>query len=70
MEPMSAAKYWAAEAGHRVAHTAVHVHGGAGIDVDAPTHRYFIAAKRNEFLLGHSTTHLRALGAQLAATPV
>ncbi|HLY34045.1 MAG TPA: acyl-CoA dehydrogenase family protein [Jatrophihabitantaceae bacterium] len=69
MEPMSTAKFWAAEAGHHVAHTAVHVHGGAGIDVDAPTHRYFLAAKRNEFLLGSGMTHLRALGAVLAATP-
>jgi acyl-CoA dehydrogenase len=69
MEPMSTAKVWAAEAGHRVAHTAVHIHGGAGIDVDAPTHRYFVAAKRNEFLLGSGITHLRRLGAELAATP-
>jgi alkylation response protein AidB-like acyl-CoA dehydrogenase len=60
---------WAAEAGHRVAHTAVHVHGGAGIDVDAPTHRYFVAAKRNEFILGSAITHLRALGAALADSP-
>ena len=74
-EPLSAtaeiatAKFWAADAGHRVAHTAVHVHGGAGIDVDAPTHRYFVAAKRNEFLLGGATAQLRRLGAELAATP-
>jgi acyl-CoA dehydrogenase len=63
------AKFWAADAGHRVAHTAVHVHGGAGIDVDVATHRYFLAAKRNEFLLGGATSQLRALGAELAATP-
>jgi alkylation response protein AidB-like acyl-CoA dehydrogenase len=68
-EPISTAKIWAAEAGHRVAHTAVHVHGGAGIDVDAPTHRYFVAAKRNEFMLGSGITHLRALGAALADSP-
>jgi alkylation response protein AidB-like acyl-CoA dehydrogenase len=67
--PIATAKFWAAEAGHRVAHTAVHVHGGAGIDVDAPTHRYFLAAKRNEFMLGPAITQLRALGADLAATP-
>lgn len=69
IEPIATAKFWAAEAGHRVAHTAVHVHGGAGIDVDAPTHRYFIAAKRNEFMLGPATTQLRALGAELADAP-
>ncbi|KXP10212.1 acyl-CoA dehydrogenase family protein [Tsukamurella pseudospumae] len=63
---IATAKFWAAEAGHRVAHTAVHVHGGVGIDTDHPTHRYFVAAKRAEFALGGATAHLRALGATLA----
>lgn len=66
---LATAKFWAADAGHRVAHTAVHVHGGAGIDMDGTVHRYFVAAKRNEFALGGATTHLRRLGAELAATP-
>lgn len=66
---VATAKYWAADAGHRVAHTAVHVHGGTGIDVDAPLHRYFVAAKRAEFSLGSATDQLRRLGAELAATP-
>ena len=63
---VASAAFWAAEAGHRVAHTAVHVHGGVGIDTDHPTHRYFVAAKRAEFALGGATAHLRALGATLA----
>lgn len=67
---IATAKFWAADAGHRVAHTAVHVHGGAGIDLDGPTHRYFTAAKRTEFTLGGATAQLRRLGAYLAATPV
>jgi acyl-CoA dehydrogenase len=66
---IATAKFWAAEAGHRVAHTAVHVHGGMGIDVDGPLHRYFVAAKLNEFSLGGATAQLRAIGAELAATP-
>jgi alkylation response protein AidB-like acyl-CoA dehydrogenase len=66
---LATAKFWAADAGHRVAHTAVHVHGGTGIDVDGPLHRYFVAAKRNEFALGGVTAQLRRLGAELAATP-
>lgn len=57
------AKYWAAEAGHHVAHTAVHLHGGVGIDVSYPLHRYFTAAKRLEFALGGATAQLRRLGA-------
>lgn len=68
-EEVATAKYWAAEAGHRVAHTAVHLHGGVGIDVEHPVHRYFAAAKRIEFTLGSATAHLRALGALLAADP-
>ena len=65
-EQAATAKFWAAEAGHRVAHTAVHIHGGVGIDTDHPLHRYFVAAKRHEFALGGATAHLRTLGAELA----
>jgi 3-oxocholest-4-en-26-oyl-CoA dehydrogenase beta subunit len=61
------AAFWAADGGHRVAHAAVHIHGGVGIDVDYPLHRYFVAAKRNEFGLGGATTALRRVGAALAA---
>ncbi|HEY7595607.1 MAG TPA: acyl-CoA dehydrogenase family protein [Actinophytocola sp.] len=63
------AKFWAADGGHRVAHASVHVHGGLGIDVDYPLHRYFVAAKRNEFSLGGATLQLRRIGAVLAAEP-
>ena len=63
---IATAKFWAADAGHRVAHTAVHLHGGVGIDVSYPLHRYFTAAKRGEFALGGATTQLRHIGAALA----
>ena len=63
---VATAMFWAAEAGHYVAHTCVHVHGGAGIDVEHPIHRYFLAAKRAEFELGGATASLLALGAILA----
>jgi acyl-CoA dehydrogenase len=63
---VATAKFWAADAGHRVAHTAVHVHGGVGIDLDHPLHRYFVAAKRNEFTLGGATAQLGRLGDALA----
>jgi alkylation response protein AidB-like acyl-CoA dehydrogenase len=66
---LGAAKFWAADGGHRVAHTAVHVHGGVGIDVDYPLHRYFVAAKHCEFALGAATVHLRRIGAALTSTP-
>jgi len=63
------AAFWAAEAGHRVAHTAVHVHGGVGIDTDHPMHRYFLAAKQIEFTIGSATGSLLAIGRELADTP-
>jgi alkylation response protein AidB-like acyl-CoA dehydrogenase len=63
---IATAKFWAADAGNRVAHTAVHVHGGAGIDLDGPVHRYFTAAMRGEFTLGGATAQLRRIGAALA----
>jgi acyl-CoA dehydrogenase len=66
---VATAKFWAADAGHRVAHAAVHVHGGVGIDLDAPLHRYFLAATYYEFFLGGATAHLRRLGAMLEAQP-
>jgi alkylation response protein AidB-like acyl-CoA dehydrogenase len=62
---VATAGFWAAEAGHRVLHTAVHVHGGVGIDVSYPLHRYFLAAKYHEFLLGGATGQLLDLAATL-----
>lgn len=66
---IATAKFWAADAGHRVAHTAVHVHGGMGIDLDYHLHRYFTAAKRNEFALGAATEQLVGIGRTLAEEP-
>lgn len=66
---VATAKFWAADGGHRVAHTAVHIHGGAGIDKDYPLHRYFVATKRNELSLGGATAQLRRIGSTLAAEP-
>ena len=63
---VATAKFWAADAGHRVAHTAVHVHGGMGIDTSYPVHRYFTAAKRAEFTLGGATAQLHRLGDLIA----
>jgi len=66
---VSTAAFWAADAGHRVAHTTVHVHGGVGIDLDHPVHRYFLAAKQTEFAVGSATGQLLRIGRELADTP-
>ena len=59
-------KWWACEAGHRIAHTAQHLHGGLGADVDYPIHRYFLWAKQLEYTLGGAQQQLASLGKQLA----
>ena len=66
---VAVAKLWAADAGHRLAHTTVHVHGGVGVDTDHPVHRYFLAAKQIEFAAGSATGQLLAIGRELADTP-
>jgi 3-oxocholest-4-en-26-oyl-CoA dehydrogenase beta subunit len=66
---VSTAAFWAADAGHRVAHTTIHVHGGVGIDTDHPVHRYFLAAKQTEFAVGGATGQLLRIGRELADTP-
>ncbi len=63
------AKLWAADAGHRLAHTTVHVHGGVGIDLDGEAHRFFTTAKRFEFAYGGTTEQALAVGRALAAEP-
>jgi 3-oxocholest-4-en-26-oyl-CoA dehydrogenase beta subunit len=57
------AKFWAGEAGARVAATAQQVHGGIGIDITYPLFRYFLWAKHHELTLGSASAQLTRLGA-------
>lgn len=66
---VATAKLWAADAGHALAHTTVHVHGGVGIDLDGEAHRYFTTAKRFELLFGGATEQALTIGRALAAEP-
>ena len=68
-DEIAIAKWWAGEAGHRVLHTAHHVHGGVGVDRDYPLHRLFGRAKTYEFTLGSCADQLGAIGRSLAAEP-
>jgi alkylation response protein AidB-like acyl-CoA dehydrogenase len=68
-DAIATAKLWAADAGHRIAHTTVHVHGGVGIDLDGVAHRYFTAATRYEFEHGGTTEQALRIGRLLAAGP-
>jgi alkylation response protein AidB-like acyl-CoA dehydrogenase len=65
-----AAKWWAAQAGHRVTHAVQHVHGGLGADLEYPVHAYFLAAKQIELALGGATPVLGAIGRELAGGAV
>jgi alkylation response protein AidB-like acyl-CoA dehydrogenase len=68
-EEVAIAKYWAGDGGMRVVHACQHLHGGIGVDLDYPLHRYFIWCKQIEHELGTPTRQLLSLGAMLAATP-
>ncbi|MBK7252221.1 MAG: acyl-CoA/acyl-ACP dehydrogenase [Gammaproteobacteria bacterium] len=67
---VAAAKWWAARCGHRVTHTAQHLHGGMGADVDYPIHAFFLRARQIELALGGATPMLAAIGQQLASGTV
>src|SRR5262249_23811767 len=60
------AKFWASEAGPRIVYTAQHLHGGIGVDVDYPIHRYYLWSKTIELTLGSAPRQLAALGEALA----
>lgn len=60
------AKFWAADGGARIAAACQHLHGGIGVDLDYPIHRYFLRSKALELALGGATPHLVRLGRDLA----
>ena len=63
---IATAKYWAAMGGHRVVHTAQHLHGGIGADVTYPIHRFFLAATQIGEALGGAAPMLAAIGRAVA----
>jgi alkylation response protein AidB-like acyl-CoA dehydrogenase len=64
------AKYWAAEGGQWNAYACQHLHGGIGIDVDYPLHRYFIWSTQLEHSLGSASDQLARLGARIARSGI
>ena len=61
-----ATKYLACEAGHLVGHKAQHVHGGIGVDLTYPIHRYLYWSRALGITLGGSAATLERLGDWLA----
>jgi len=66
---VAAAKWWACRGGQRVVHTAQHLHGGIGADVDYPIHRFFLWSKYLDVTLGGASRQLARLGALLVDAP-
>jgi alkylation response protein AidB-like acyl-CoA dehydrogenase len=66
-EALHTAKFWAAEAGFRVAHAAQHLHGGIGVDTEYPLFRYFRTTRQIELTLGGAAVHLKELGDRIAS---
>lgn len=62
------AKFWTAEAGSKIGTATQHLHGGMGVDLDYPIHRYFLWAKQLELSFGAATPTLAKLGADMART--
>ena len=60
------ASWWRAQGGLDVVHRVQHVHGGIGVDVDYPVHRYFLWGKQLAGTLGGPASLLADLGDVLA----
>ena len=61
-----ATKYLACETGHIVGHKAQHVHGGIGVDLTYPIHRYLYWSRALGITLGGAAATLERLGDWLA----
>ncbi|MCP8690407.1 acyl-CoA dehydrogenase family protein [Marinobacterium sedimentorum] len=61
-----ATAWLACEAGHSVGHKAQHVHGGIGVDLTYPIHRYLYWSRALSLSLGGSRATLERLGDWLA----
>ncbi|MES2042758.1 MAG: acyl-CoA dehydrogenase family protein [Pseudomonadota bacterium] len=58
--------YWANQCSHRVAHAAMHLHGGIGADTSYPIHRVLLMSRALELVLGGSRRQVARIGARLA----
>ena len=68
-DAIATAKFWAAESGQFISYACQHLHGGIGIDVDYPLHRYFLWSMQNEHTLGCASAQLAEMGDKLADSP-
>lgn len=67
---VTVAKFAASDGAAYSAYACQHLHGGVGIDVDYPLHRYFKWSTQIEHELGASKIQLERLGARIASGEV
>jgi alkylation response protein AidB-like acyl-CoA dehydrogenase len=63
---IAVAKWWSSHGGHRVVHTAQHLHGGTGADTDYPIHRFLLWFKQLDLTLGGAAPQLARIGERIA----
>jgi acyl-CoA dehydrogenase len=66
-EQTAIAAYWGSDGIQHVVSKAVHLHGGLGVDVSYPLHKWFLIGKVLELSLGGANRTLEDLGELLAA---
>lgn len=66
-EETAIAAFWGADGIQHIVSKAVHLHGGMGVDVSFPLHRWFLIGKVLELSLGGAQRSLGQLGDLLAA---
>ena len=66
-EQTAIAAFWACDGVQHVVSKAVHLHGGLGVDVSYPLHKWFLVGKVLELSLGGAQRNLEGLGELLAA---
>lgn len=64
------AQWWASQAGVDIVHRTQHAHGGIGVDVDYPAHRFFLWGRELATTLGGALPALTELGEVLASREV
>lgn len=67
---VAAAKIWAADGARRIVGSAQHLHGGFGVDVTYPLHRYHAWARYWELYGGSAAAWTADLGDLIAAHPL
>ncbi len=69
-DAVSVAKFTASEGAAFAAYACQHLHGGVGIDVDYPLHRYFKWSIQIEHELGAAKVQLERLGERIASDEI